>query len=168
MEFIDLYDINMRKLNKVIDRDADTLPNEFAMHVHVVICTPDHRFLLQLRSRTKRVAPGVWDITGGGVQAGETSRDTAIRETMEELALDLTNAKMELGWQKTNLTPWRHHLIVWGAKTEIDLDALVFAPKEVDCAKLVSAEEYIDAVCWNKDEEYRLRLTAFCETLKAL
>jgi len=58
--------------------------------VHVWIVTPDGRVLLQKRARSKENHPGLWDVSAAGhVAAGETAVDAAIRETREELGLEI-------------------------------------------------------------------------------
>ena len=39
--------------------------------MHVWIQNDKGEFLIQKRCKTKRVFPGVWSITGGGVDTGE-------------------------------------------------------------------------------------------------
>ena len=47
--------------------------------------------LLRLRDdRPDLRFPNHWDLIGGGVEAGETNREAAIREVKEELGLDVT------------------------------------------------------------------------------
>ena len=167
MEMIDLYDRDGKLLGRTVERYAALSPGEYFLHAHMVLCAADGRFLLQRRARTKRVAPGVWDITGGGVDAGETARQAAARETREELGLVVPDEKMVLGWRYRYEGEDYHALFeVWGARLPIDMDALVLDTSECDGAKLAPLEEYVEAVCWNKDGEYRRNLTAFCWRLQ--
>jgi 8-oxo-dGTP pyrophosphatase MutT (NUDIX family) len=41
---------------------------------------------------TKHWAPGWWEVSGGGVQAGEESYEAVCREVREETGLDVSNA----------------------------------------------------------------------------
>ena len=50
-------------------------------------------------------AAGWWEVPGGGVCAGETTRDAAIREAGEEVGLDLTRGTLELLWSYRNDDP---------------------------------------------------------------
>lgn len=48
------------------------------------------QLLIQQRTDCKHIWPGKWDVTvGGGVDAGESSRQGAEREVREELGLEL-------------------------------------------------------------------------------
>jgi isopentenyldiphosphate isomerase len=58
--------------------------------VHVLVFDAAGRIFLQLRSRTKDVAPGCWDSScSGHVDAGEEYDDAARRELGEEIGLFL-------------------------------------------------------------------------------
>ncbi len=52
--------------------------------VNAVIVAADGRVLLALRDR-----PPIWNLPGGSVEAGETPWDAAVRETREEVGLDV-------------------------------------------------------------------------------
>ncbi len=54
---------------------------------------PDKRFLITKRVMTKRWAPGWWEVSGGGVMAGETSEEAVRREVLEETGIDVTGAE---------------------------------------------------------------------------
>ena len=89
-----------------------------------------------------------------------------MRETKEELGLDIPECAMRLGWKKTGTDAGNYHLEVWGAKFDFDIDEVVLDLSETDGVKLVPMSEYIEAVCWNKDDEYKARLTRFCSELR--
>ena len=166
MEMIDLYDREGNPTGRTAVRYAPLAPEDYFLHAHIVLCAADGRFLLQRRAATKRVSPGVWDITGGGVDAGETARQAAARETREELGLAVPDGAMTLGWRYRYEGPDYHALFeVWGARLPIDVAALVLDTSECDGAKLVPLDEYVEAVCWNKDDAYRRNLAAFCKRL---
>lgn len=65
--------------------------------VLVVIHTPDLRVLLIERAD----APGLWQSVTGSQDAGETLRDTAIREVREETGLDAEAFKLT-DWKMCN------------------------------------------------------------------
>lgn len=96
MELVDLYDENRASLRRTAERGGPMSPGEYRMVVHV--CVFDHRgrLLVQQRAPEKFIWPGLWDVSvGGGVDAGETSRQGAEREVREELgyALDLSGVR---------------------------------------------------------------------------
>lgn len=165
MERIDVYDKSGNFTGKVIDRDTRLGPEEYYAHCHVVLCHSSGLFLLQRRAITKKYSPGVWDITGGGVMAGENWKQASMRETKEELGLVIPEEAMRLGWKKTGTDAGNYHLEVWGAKFDFDLSDIELDLSETDGAKLVPVGEYINAVCWNKDDAYKAQLARFCAQL---
>ena len=90
MELVDLYDENRVPLGRVAERHAKKAPGEYRMVVHVCIFGGLGQRLIQQRSPEKTIWPELWDVSiGGGVDAGETSRQGAVREVGEELGYDL-------------------------------------------------------------------------------
>ena len=90
MELVDLYDENRVPLGRVAERHAKKAPGEYRMVVHVCVFNSLGQLLIQRRSPEKTVWPELWDVSiGGGVDAGETSRQGAEREVLEELGYDL-------------------------------------------------------------------------------
>ena len=90
MELVDLYDENRVPLGRVAERHAKKAPGEYRMVLHVCIFNGLGQMLIQQRSPEKTIWPELWDVSiGGGVDAGETSRQGAVREVGEELGYDL-------------------------------------------------------------------------------
>ena len=90
MELVDLYDENRVPLGRVAERHAKKAPGEYRMVVHVCIFNGLGQMLIQQRSPEKTIWPELWDVSiGGGVDAGATSRQGAVREVGEELGYDL-------------------------------------------------------------------------------
>ena len=90
MELVDLYDENRAPLGKTAERYGKKGPGEYRTVVHVCLFDSRDRLLIQRRTAGKRVWPEKWDVSvGGGVDAGETSRQGAEREFREELGYPL-------------------------------------------------------------------------------
>lgn len=90
MELVDLYDENRVPLGKTAERNAPKGPGEYRTVVHVCVFDSRGRLLIQRRARSKFIFPDLWDVSvGGGVDAGETSRQGAEREFREELGVSL-------------------------------------------------------------------------------
>ncbi len=96
MELVDLYNEDRIPLGRTAERSGPKNPGELRLVVHVCVFDSQGRLLIQQRAKKKYVWPGLWDVSiGGGVDAGETSRQGAEREFQEELGyrLDLTGVR---------------------------------------------------------------------------
>lgn len=139
MELVDLYDENRVPLDRTAERYGPKGPGEYRTVVHVCVFSRDGRFLIQRRTDSKHVWPGRWDLSvGGGVDAGETSRQAAEREFREELGypLDLGTLRPSVtvnfdgGFDDFFLTV-----------LDLDLDALTLQPEEVAEVRYVTLAE---------------------------
>ena len=94
MEFWDIYDENKQLTGRKMKRNDWCLKEgEYHLTVLGVIARPDGTFLITQRVMTKAWAPGWWEVSGGGVQAGESSEEAVRREVKEETGLDVRNAE---------------------------------------------------------------------------
>ncbi len=96
MELVDLYNEDRVPLGRTAERSGPKNPGELRLVVHVCVFDRRGRLLIQQRAKKKYVWPELWDVSiGGGVDAGETSRQGAEREFQEELGyrLDLTGVR---------------------------------------------------------------------------
>lgn len=90
----DIYDKDKKKTGRTMRRnDWNMKPGEFHLTVLGVLRRPDGRYLITKRSEDKSWAPGHWEVSGGGVMAGEESRDAVRREVLEETGLDIRDAE---------------------------------------------------------------------------
>lgn len=91
MERWDIYDENKKVTGRTMERnDFHMKPGEYHLTVLGVIQRKDGKFLITKRVMTKRWAAGCWEVSGGGVQAGETSYEGVLREVREETGLDVS------------------------------------------------------------------------------
>ena len=94
MELWDIYNSNKEKTGRTMKRNDWSLKDgEYHLTVLGVIARPDGQYLISKRVMTKSWAPGWWEVSGGGVMAGESSEDAVRREVLEETGLDVT------GWE---------------------------------------------------------------------
>lgn len=93
-EYWDIYDENKQKTGRTMRRnDWNMQPGEYHLTVLGVVGRPDGRFLITKRTADKSWAPGHWEVSGGGVMAGEESYDAVCREVLEETGLDVRGAE---------------------------------------------------------------------------
>jgi 8-oxo-dGTP pyrophosphatase MutT (NUDIX family) len=96
-ELWDIYDENKNLTGRTMRRnDWNMQPGDYHLTVLGVIRHTDGRYLITKRVKTKSWAPGWWEVTGGGVMAGESSRAAVLREVREETGLDVSDPEK---WQ---------------------------------------------------------------------
>ena len=94
MEYWDIYDKNKKPTGRTMLRnDFNLKDDEYHLSVLGVISRPDGKILITKRKMNKRWAPGWWEVSGGGVMAGETSGEAVIRELKEETGIDVSGCK---------------------------------------------------------------------------
>ena len=134
-----------QKAKADVHRDGD-----WHRSVHVWLITADGRILLQRRSLRKENHPGLWDVSAAGhVTAGESVSDTAIRETFEELGIELNAGELNPVGVTRESHVLNHgtyidnevHEVFIVRRDAIDISSLVLQPSEVDDARLVTPAE---------------------------
>lgn len=88
MEYLDIYNEKKEKLNKKIKRGDKLLDNEHILVAVIFIENSEGKYLIQKTSKEKGEK---YATTGGHVLSGETPKTAIIRETKEELGLDVSN-----------------------------------------------------------------------------
>lgn len=144
MELVDLYDENRVPLGKTAERYGKKGPGELRIVVHVCLFDRRGRLLIQKRTEDKHLWPGMWDVSvGGGVDAGETTRQGAEREVREELGypLDLTGMRPSV---TVNFAGGFDDFFV--AVRDLDIDALTLQAEEVSAVRMVTLEELLAMV----------------------
>lgn len=90
-EYLDVLDENENMTGEQKEKDKILRDKNYRRAVHLWIMNPENeKILLQKRSRKKASHAMEWDITAGGhIKTGESSFHALIRETYEELSLDI-------------------------------------------------------------------------------
>lgn len=97
MEVWDIFNENREKTGKTHIRGEDMLQGDFHQVVHVWIMNEEGQLLIQQRQPWKKGWPNMWDCAAAGsTLTGETTEMAAIRETKEELGIDLQMEKAEI------------------------------------------------------------------------
>ncbi len=148
METWDVYSEDRIRTGRIIERGSNyTLQKgEYRLVVHICIFTADGRMLIQKRQPFKHGWSGMWDVSvGGSVLSGETSRAAALRETAEEIGLNI--APHELRRTLTLYTDndgviddW--YAAVWDI-TEDKLSSLVLQKSEVEQVALADKDKIL-------------------------
>lgn len=139
MELVDLYDENRLPLGRTAERSAPKGPGEYRTVVHVCVFDRRGRLLVQQRAPEKFIFPNLWDVSvGGGVDAGETSRQGAEREFREELG-----APLDLSGLRPSVT----------VNFDGGFDDFYILTKDLDLERLTLQKEEVRAVRWADLEE---------------
>lgn len=94
MEFFDVYNDKKEKTGEKLPRKGSFLKEgQYQLIVLALLERPDHKFLITRRAMNKKWAAGDWEVSGGGVQSGETSFEGVCREVREETGLDVSHAE---------------------------------------------------------------------------
>lgn len=115
----------------------------FHATVHIWLFTKDEKILLQKRALTKKVFPGLWDISvAGHIGAGEEILSSAQREVFEEIGLELQeNDLIKIGTRihqvthKNGIQDNEHHH-VFIAELKVPVQKLIIQKEEVADIKL--------------------------------
>ena len=147
-ERIDTYTQHGIATGRTINAGEKLEAGEFYLHTIIILRTKNNEYLLQQRSFQKRYLPGCWDVTGGGVQAGEDSLRAAIRELEEEVQLSFIESQFIFAGR----IPLGENgiLDMWGVCTNFTESDCVPKAGEVDAVRLVDYETFRDTVKFNK------------------
>ena len=122
--------------------------------IHVWLYTKQGEILLQQRSHKKTIHPLLWDVSAAGhIDAGETFLEAAIRETKEELGLELQPTDLnkigvalhESSYDDGAIQDNEFHQ-VYIAELNVALNDLNPQEDEVEALKLVSFEKFLQLI----------------------
>lgn len=144
-ELWDIYDKNKNKTGRFAERGVyEFKSGEYHLVVVALIINSKKEILITKRAETKKKEPLKWELTGGGVQAGETSLQGILRETSEEIGMrfapkDATFLK-EI---RKNDVPSAFKDI-WLFKNNSQIEDIKFEDGEVIDAKWVTIEQFLE------------------------
>ena len=145
MEFWDIYDENKQLTGRTMKRNDWCLKEgEYHLTVLGVIARPDGTFLITKRVMTKAWAPGWWEVSGGGVQAGESSEEAVRREVKEETGLDVRNAegRYVFTYKRVNPDEGDNYFVdVYRFVMDIDEKDVSFQEAEIDGYMFATREQ---------------------------
>ena len=145
MEFWDIYDENKQLTGRTMKRNDWCLKEgEYHLTVLGVIARSDGTFLITKRVMTKAWAPGWWEVSGGGVQAGESSEEAVRREVKEETGLDVRNAEGGYAFTYKRVNPDEgdnYFVDVYRFVMDIDEKDVSFQEAEIDGYMFATREQ---------------------------
>ncbi len=111
--------------------------DEYHLVVHIWIVSSDGKFLIQKRSKLKKLMPGEWAATGGAALSGEDSFSAAQRELKEELGIDSDRSTLKF---IKRIKRRNSFVDVWYINTDIALGDLKLQESEVEKADWVTKQ----------------------------
>lgn len=144
-EYWDIYDENKQPTGRTMKRnDFQLKDNEYHITVLGVVQHTDGRFLITQRVMTKRWAAGWWEVSGGGVMAGESSKAAVIREVGEETGLDVSQAEGGYVFSYSRKNPGEcdnYFVDIYKFVLDFQESQVKPQPEETQGFKLATAEE---------------------------
>lgn len=148
-ELWDVYDSNKNVTGKLVERDIYKFQKgEYYLITLAVIMNSKKQILIAKRSESKKREPLKWELSGGGVRAGENSLQAILRELTEEVGLkfsvDEAILLKELKKEKENGAG--NFKDFWLFKTDIKAEDVTFPDNEATEAKWVTINELLEMV----------------------
>lgn len=132
----------------------------YLSHAIIIMKTMDGGYIMQQRALKAKYSAGMWDVTGGGVTAGETSAQAAVREAFEELGVIVRPEKLK--HMLREITEWGEDYGMicdtYAVRVELPEGGFNIAGREVNDVKVVPFEEFLETVTYNKTPEFRQML----------
>ena len=135
-----IYDEEGNPTDKIMDKSD---PGVWAKGIYhygadVWIMNKENKLLIQKRSPQKRLEPNVWSMTGGSVIYGEKPIETIVRESKEELGIDVNPDYLKFLIKFKTGNVWVEEYIL---RQEFDISKLKFLEEEVSDAKWATWDE---------------------------
>ena len=135
MELWDLYDKERKPLGKTHIRGVPLDRGEYHLVFFVWTVNSLGQVLMTKRSAEKQSYAGLWEHTGGSVQAGETSLEAILRELLEETGIYATAEELHLAesYRRSN-----DICDIYFLKKDVPLEEIRLQPGETCDAKWVT------------------------------
>jgi isopentenyldiphosphate isomerase len=139
MELWDIYDSQGNLTGKVKQRTATFEKGEYHLACSIWIINSNGEALIQKRSLSKRINPGMWSITVGSVLAGESSLQACLREVAEEVGLILNPQDITFLYRTSNNRDciWDDYISIH----DFNINDAILQPDEVAELKWVALAE---------------------------
>ena len=145
-EYLDILDKDGNYKGYQKPRMADLDNDEFSRVIHVWIKNSNGMYLVQKRSKYKKVDPNLWSITAGHVSGGEDSIVSLRRELMEELSYNLDESKLKYIFTLFPKEGIHHIADIYVLYDDIDIDQVMAQYEEVQAVRYVTKEQILDGI----------------------
>lgn len=145
-EYWDIYDVDRKLTGKTIKRGDAFAEGEYYVCCEIWIMNSKNQMLMTQRHPAKK-AGGLWEFSGGGVLAGETTKQAAVREISEEIGVIIDESELELLEVFKNRN---YFMDIFAVRKDINLNELILQADEVVDAKFLTDEEIEDMISESK------------------
>ena len=148
-ELIDIVDKNGNPSGASAPKSVIHRVGHYHNTSHLWVFNSKGDILLQQRSSSKAIYPLLWDVSvAGHIDAGETPKEGAIREALEEIGINITESDLiKIGvfkcfqsYPNGLVDNEFHHTFI--TKTNLGLDDFTPQISEVQALKFVSTAEF--------------------------
>ena len=145
-EMWDVLDEHGNKTGRLHERGKPMKAGDYHLVVSIWIVNSNGEFLISKRAPNADKWPNMWHITGGSAVTGDDSLSAALRETKEELDIDLDpeNGQLFKQYREEDFTGKDGFFVdVWLFRQEADISYIVFQPGEISDAMWASKHQII-------------------------
>ena len=137
MEYWDLYNADRKPLGRTHLRGDKFADGEFYVCCEIWVVNSRGEFLATRRHPDKKRG-NMWEFTGGGTLAGETTLQSAVRELSEETGIKAGENEFELIATYTNKN---YFMDIFLLRKDVDIKDIVLQPEETIDARWVTDGE---------------------------
>ena len=148
-ELWDVYDVNKKVTGKLVERETYKFQKgEYHLITMAIIMNSQKQILIAKRSAKKKKSPLKWELSGGGVRAGETSLQAILRELEEEIGLKFSE-KDAIFFKELKAEEGEGAGVFkdfWLFKSDVKIEDITFPDQEAIDAKWVTIDELIKMI----------------------
>lgn len=137
-EYYDILDVLRRRTGKKRPRGERMQENEYRDGAEIWVFHTDGRLMVTRRHPEKDAHPGKWECTGGLVRSGDSTFETILRETEEEIGIAFDPHEIRKIATRLN---GQEYLDIFTAVTDRPIESLRLQPEEVVDARYVTWDE---------------------------
>jgi len=177
MEYSNIYDKFGEKTGELIERNKAHKNGTYHRAIHLWLMNMQNEILIQQRSSDDEWAADFWYVSvAGHVDSSEGVKNTLIRETKEELGLDISHITDSIQYLYT----FTEHITsddcsyndneiidVFVLKFDFDVNQITIQAEEVQAVKFITYDEF-KKVINNKDKSFWHHIVGFKMLLPAL
>ena len=142
MEYWDLYDAKRTPLGRTHLRGEEFKEGEYYICCEIWVINSEGKYLTTKRHPNK-TAGNKWEFVEGGTLAGETTRQSAVRELFEETGIRASESELKL---MTTFARKNYFLDIYVLRKDVAIEDVVLQPTETIDAKWSSDEEICEMI----------------------